>query len=510
VKVSGYLRMLKALALGAQRWNAPLPEPIRRPLRALLASVTKYQTAEPDIQDWSTPLIIGAKVMADPNVKVCLDHSPPAQANSALSMVGAGVQQHSGNKRDHIAGMRCLLVTSCLDAGGMDEVVVFLARRLPRNNIRVAVLHASPAGGPNGAPTGKLGRLLLAQGVETVELAGTSAARWLEAWRPDVISVHGAPMWVLQVARRLSIPCVETLHGMHSLFEADAAAVAERGQQLAGIVAVSELVRRQYLNLNRNFPLERIVTIPNGVDDSRRRPGDRHSARLRWGIGEEYIFLCLARHCLQKNTYGLVAAFDEVAARHPEAHLVIAGPTEDPVYFAQVMRFRAGLASRDRIHLRDYSSNPAELLALADGFVLNSFFEGWSLASMEALYAGLPVVLSDVGGAQEQVGTGRERGHVIPNPIGDPLQVNWKTIRDARYRRQTNRNALVDAMSSLVANRASWLAARQQLSNESAQRFDSDLCVRSHARVLAAARNGEQCFEGCLPSVKGEFLVSSR
>lgn len=203
------------------------------------------------------------------------------------------------------------------------------------------------------------------------------------------------------------------------------------------------------------------------------------------------MFVSLARHSLQKNTYGLVAAFEEVAERHPDAYLVIAGRPDDPVYFTQVMRLRAGLSCRDRVHLRDHISNPSELLALADGFVLDSFFEAWSLASMEALHAGVPVVLSEVAGAREQVGEGEARGHLIPNPVGDPLRVNRETMREARFARQVNREALVAAMSSLITNRATRLAARQRLISESAARFHPDVCLRSHARMLVAAANGE-------------------
>jgi len=58
------------------------------------------------------------------------------------------------------------------------------------------------------------------------------------------------------------------------------------------------------------------------------------------------------------------------------------------VYFAQVMRLRDALACRDRIHLRDHTPNPAELLALAMvSFSTRS--SSWSLASMEALHAGV-------------------------------------------------------------------------------------------------------------------------
>jgi glycosyltransferase involved in cell wall biosynthesis len=137
------------------------------------------------------------------------------------------------------------------------------------------------------------------------------------------------------------------------------------------------------------------------------------------------------------------------------------------------------------VHLRDNIADPARLLAAADAFVLNSFFEGWALASMEALCAGLPVVVSDVGGAREQVGSIEQgRGHLVPNPIGDPVRVNWETIREARFQRQANRGALVSAMSALVSERSEWRSARDRLIRESAERFDPEVCLRRHALVL--------------------------
>lgn len=486
--------MLKALALMAQRLNIRLPDAIRSLLRLLLIKLVKGETVDQDIEDWSTPLIAGREVVADlpaSATEVRISGSDGARPVITNLCDTTDLAKQPENVEDPRPNLRCLLVTSALDVGGMDEVVFFLGSRLPRHNIQTAVLHASDKGALNGAPTGRLGRRLREFGIETIELAAEAGACWLEAWRPDVISAHGAPPWVLDAATRLSIPYIDTLHGMHSHFNADWAVEIERGCRLAGIVAVSDLVRQQYLHGNPTFPPERIVTIPNGVDDWRRVPEDRGQVRARLGVRDEYLFVSLARHCLQKNTYGLVAAFADVAARHPEAHLVIVGRVDDAAYFAQVQRLRSGLGCADRIHLRDHVSNPAELLAAADGFVLDSFFEGWSLASMEALYAGVPVVLSEVGGAREQVGDGDKRGHVVLNPLGDPLRVNWETMRVARFARQVNHEALVAAMSSLITNRASWLKARQWLINESAARFDPNVCLRSHARVLAEAVNGE-------------------
>ena len=233
------------------------------------------------------------------------------------------------------------------------------------------------------------------------------------------------------------------------------------------MVAVSEMVRRQYLRGNPGFPDEAIVTIPNAFNGTHRPAINRLMARAWLGLDDEFLFVSLARHVLQKNAYGLVTAFSDVARAIPQAHLLIAGRVDDRPYTEQVRLLRDRLPDRCRIHLRENLSNPSALLAAADGFVLNSFFEGWPLASMEALCAGLPVVMSDVGGAREQVGMNGDRGYVVPNPLGDPETASWESAGRARFRPQVNRVQLVAAMKSVIDKREHWADARTALSEES-------------------------------------------
>ena len=334
--------------------------------------------------------------------------------------------------------------------------------------------------------------MLRSNGVEVQEADESNALAWIQRWCPDVISAHGAQTWVFAVAQQVGVPYVDTLHGIHTLFGADWRwhAEAVRGAGLSAVVAVSELVREQYLAGNRDFPPARIVSIPNGVDEERRSGGDRTAARGRLGLTDEYLFVSLARYCLQKNSYGLLSAFGELARRRPEVHLVIAGRPDDIRYYRQVRRLRKSLPCGDRIHLRDHMPAPAELLAAADGFVLDSFFEGWSLASMEALCAGVPVVLSDVGGAREQIGGDAARGYLVANPLGDPLSMNWESVGAARYRPQVNRDDFVKAMENLVVERKGYLRNRGRLATESTERFSADVCLARHAAVLHAVATG--------------------
>lgn len=467
----------------ARRVVRRLPAPVRTQLSKVVLWCDRRLPAPP-IDDWSGPLIATepgrssrtGSIAAGPPFAT-LDTVQPGRPH------GPAVAGGDGPPR-----LRCLLVTCALDVGGLAEVVAFLARRLPAYRLQTAVLHASRDPSVTGEPTGRLGRMLHSAGIEVHEAAEAGAPGWIEQWRPDVISAHHPPAWVLAIAQRLGVPYVDNLHGMHDLFGRGAQAEAVRSAKLAAVVAVSELVRQRYMADNRGFPLGRIVVIPNAVDGERRPRGDRAAARELLGLTDEYLFVSLARLCAQKNCYGLLTAFAELARRRPEAHLVLAGGRQphELRYYRQVLRLHDSLPCRDRIHLRDHLTSPFGLLAAADGFVLDSFFEGWSLASMEALFAGLPVVLSDVGGAREQVGDDAARGHVVANPLGDPLNVDWESIRSARYRAQVNRDEFVAAMEHMVADRQDYLRDRERLAAESAARFDAGVCLALHAATLRA------------------------
>ncbi|WP_170149085.1 glycosyltransferase family 4 protein [Geodermatophilus normandii] len=364
----------------------------------------------------------------------------------------------------------------------MEEVVAFLARRLPAEGVEVAVLHASPS----GSQAGRLARALSAEGILVLDASCAEVREGVRRWQPDVVSGHGAAPWVLDLANDLDVPYVDTLHGMHDLFRTDWAAERQRGHRIAAVVTVSELIKSQYLRGNPVMDSASVVTIPNAVDDRQHRPVDRELARATLGLDREFLWVSLGRFSMQKNAYALVRVFLEVAKAHPEAHLLVAGRPDDRAYAEQVVSLRDRSAHRRQVHLRDHCPRPAVVLAAADAFVLDSFFEGWSLASMEALYAGLPVVMSDVGGGREQLGEDGRRGHLVANPAGRAEDVSWERMSDLRYARQHNEAELSCAMAQVMAERDRWAEARGQLRAESIARFDPQRCVQAHAELLRA------------------------
>ena len=478
--------------LGAIRDSPRLGAAARRVMLLLRLGSAWHQVAmwvdrrRPAVQidDWSAPLVTRSGSVRAPNMPArpfgAPGGTPAAELSSSLNAT---------TRTDDGPELRCLLVTPRLDVGGLEEVVAFLARRLPSCGMQTAVLCANSNATASRQPAGRIARMLQSSGVEVHEAGAGRALDWAHRWRPNVISAHGAPAWVFDMARRLGVPYVDNLHVMNGLLGRDWRwhSEAARSGDLARVVAVSDLLRRQQLAVNPDFPPELIATIPNGVDEERRPRGNRAAARDWLGVTDEYLLVSLGRHCVQKNSYGLITAFSDLARNRPEVHLVIAGRIDEPTYYRRVLQLRETMPCRERIHLRDHIEAPADLLAAADGFVLDSFAEGWPLASMEALFAGLPVIITDVSGARDQIADDPARGCVVAHPLGDPLRADWEWTAAAKYRPQGNREELAAAMERQVSYRQDYLRNREHLAAESAARFSSAEWVKRHAAVLRAA-----------------------
>jgi glycosyltransferase involved in cell wall biosynthesis len=466
--------------LWGQRYRWPLPPALRNAARNMLAGIDQPPGSQSRVDEWPQPLI--QRVQGDDPVRLPRDGTTPGNTTSVSS---TSYPQWPDTRRRRL---RCMVATGTLDLGGLEIVALFLAHGLPSHGLDTVVAH-TPLARSGERPADSL----RCDGVPVVKLSQHDIRPWLETHRPDVISMHCPPDWLVAAAAEARIPTIETLHGMHSFFDRDTWPSEQlRSRQITGFVAVSELVRRQYLRANPEYLPERIVTIPNGVDSHHIIHRDRSEARAWLGLRNEFLFVSLARYALQKNTFGLVTAFSDVGRMCPEAHLLVAGGIVDPFYFEQVRRLRDGSPCAGQIHLHGPCPDVSTVLAAADAFVLDSFFEGWSLASMEALFAGLPVILSEVGGAREQAGENGRRGFVVGNPLGDPEAVDWPSMGRVRFCSQVNRAALIEAMCAVVAGRDHWREAREELKAESANRFSIDACVQRHADLLtrAAAASG--------------------
>jgi glycosyltransferase involved in cell wall biosynthesis len=115
-------------------------------------------------------------------------------------------------------------------------------------------------------------------------------------------------------------------------------------------------------------------------------------------------------------------AFADVLKEYPDARLLMAGEgLERPRLEAMIREL--GLAGKAELLGR--RSDVKELLGSADLYWMPSLYEGLSLASLEAMATGLPIVASDASGLNETV-VGGETGYLIG--IGDHAALARRTL----------------------------------------------------------------------------------
>ena len=126
--------------------------------------------------------------------------------------------------------------------------------------------------------------------------------------------------------------------------------------------------------------------------------------------------------------YFLDAVF-ELVKDEPDLHALIIGPVPDTQqeYAEKVKRRIQDLGLEEHVTLTGYRTDVEDLLGLVDIFMMASLNEGTPLAILEAMGAGIPIVVTDVGGVAEQVVDG-ETGYVCPPEDVEALYQSCKAL----------------------------------------------------------------------------------
>ncbi|HEX2699142.1 MAG TPA: glycosyltransferase [Acidimicrobiales bacterium] len=156
----------------------------------------------------------------------------------------------------------------------------------------------------------------------------------------------------------------------------------------------------------------RTAVLVHGVDLDTLRSARRHRAAVRRQLGlvdDDVAVMTVANYREQKAWPDLLAAARAVIDRGLPVRFVTVG--QGPLQ-AEIEALHRRLELGDRVLLLGRRDDVPSLLAAADVFVLASTYEGYPLAVMEALGAGLPVVATAVGGVVDAVGP--DSGVLVP------------------------------------------------------------------------------------------------
>jgi glycosyltransferase involved in cell wall biosynthesis len=160
-----------------------------------------------------------------------------------------------------------------------------------------------------------------------------------------------------------------------------------------GIVAITEAERQHLVKLGIRSP---ITVIPNGVQAQDTEAVVRASSEHHGTIEDGRVVLFLGRIHPMKGLDLLVEAFARTASRRNGASLVIAGPDEIG-YKNDLLKKCSALNLNGQLKFVGTVADDEKksLLARADIFALTSYSEGFSMAILEALSYGKPVVITD-------------------------------------------------------------------------------------------------------------------
>ena len=232
------------------------------------------------------------------------------------------------------------------------------------------------------------------------------------AGNADVVHAHGDMASVLMCGVLRGHPSLWTTHGMSFLRRTDGARHDLFARRLRAVIAATQVTvcttaaeRDELLATVAAEYADRLRVVPNGIAPSppvtaARREETRRALALTPGTT---VGLFAGRLDEDKGVRDAIAATVEARSSGADLTLLVAGdgPLEDEL--------RA--TGADGVRLLGYRDDVDELLGAADVFVLPSRREGSSYAVIEALGAGLAVVVCDGRGNPETVG---DAGLVVP------------------------------------------------------------------------------------------------
>jgi L-malate glycosyltransferase len=317
--------------------------------------------------------------------------------------------------------LRLVQFTKSFHIGGTEVQVVELLRGLPSTyRVQMAVLQDA------GPLLGTVKRLGFEP--EVFPLNGSLArpnsvkqvarlAQWLLLNRVQLVHVHDfySTMLVVPAAKLAGTKViVGRLDLAHWHGKARRLLLQGLTRMADHVVANAEAIRHMLVEEEGLSP-ERVTVIPNGLDLARFRSRVREglNAPLPDTKGAPVVVHVANMNHPVKRQEDLLRALGRVRARGQTLHAFLVG---DGPRRAELERLAGTLGLTDSVHFLGHRTDVPALYAKADMGVLCSTAEGMSNAVMEGMAAGLPMVVTRVGGNPELVADG-ERGLVVP-----PLQ----------------------------------------------------------------------------------------
>jgi glycosyltransferase involved in cell wall biosynthesis len=235
----------------------------------------------------------------------------------------------------------------------------------------------------------------------------------------DVIQSHllGSNVYAALLGVLVRRPVVATYHGMVDVNPNERFRFLKNKAMQWGIsyyVTVSHSLSRK-IEAHKLLNPAKTAIIYNGVDA---KPYGRHvrsTLRGELGLAQNDVLVGSLGNVRPAKAYDvLLEAAAQVKALRSDVHFVVAGHKKAAL-MQQLNRKMEMLGVTGCVHFIGFVDHSASFLSQLDFFLLSSRSEGFSIATIEAMMTGLPVLVTRCGGPEEIVTHGETGWMVEPD-----------------------------------------------------------------------------------------------
>lgn len=170
------------------------------------------------------------------------------------------------------------------------------------------------------------------------------------------------------------------------------------------IRVVSEVIKKAMEKYFPNRIISKIFVLPVYIDADKIKNAPVNVDLRRKYPQFDFIILMASRFSQEKNIETAVEIMPDILKKFPKTALILVG---EGSYKKQIeskiekMSVRNSTPLKNNIVIEDWQDDIYSYYKSADLFLLTSNYEGYGRTVLESLYAGCPVIMTDVGQADE-------------------------------------------------------------------------------------------------------------
>jgi glycogen(starch) synthase len=215
-------------------------------------------------------------------------------------------------------------------------------------------------------------------------------------------------------------------------------------------VIVCSSAMNQELQYIFQVPQDKIRVIPNGIDIKGMQIVPDQAFRRQYAADYEEIVLFIGRLVFEKGVDTLLLAYNQMLAVRPNVKLIIAGkgPIQGDL---ESLAQQLGVSHKVVFAGHVDAARRNKLLSIANVAVFPSRYEPFGIVALEAMAAGVPVIVGNAGGLKEIV-TDQQDGFLVEPGSAGALSTAILTMLDDKKRAST----MAEKAKQKVIDKYSW------------------------------------------------------